>query len=269
MSSNTITSGNANFQSPVVDVIILAGGDGSVIDPRAPAKGLVLVAGKPMVQWVLEALRQSKYVRNIAVVLPPDLDTDSWKDLADHVVFSDGMVSDNIMAAWRALGADGMVMSITSDIPSVIPAAIDEFVELTVQSGAQLSYPFISEADTLREYPGAQRTFINLKDGKFTGGNAMILYSEHFEHLRDVGQEIFEARKNPIRMANMVGTRFALRLVAGRLTLNDLQQRVGEIIQMKCAALVVKNASIGADVDKPADIAAVVAKLREMGKIDE
>ncbi|MCL2605949.1 MAG: NTP transferase domain-containing protein, partial [Coriobacteriia bacterium] len=102
-----------------VDAIILAGGDGSVIDPATPVKGLVKVAGIPMVQWVLSALRQSKYVNKIAVVLPEGHDMSSWEHLADYVVFSNGLVSDNIIKAKDALNSDGFILSVTSDIPSV------------------------------------------------------------------------------------------------------------------------------------------------------
>ena len=252
----------------VVDALVLAGGDGSVIDPQVSAKGMVHIAGKPMVQWVLESLRQSKYIRKIVVVLPPDQDTASWEHLTDAIVESDGQISDNVIEGKDALDSDSLIISVTSDIPSVTPQAIDNFIELTVKSGADISYPMVREAAMNAAYPGTERTFFKLREGRVTGGNAMILHSKHFDYLRQLGQEIFEARKNPIRMANMVGTRFAFKLATGRLSKNDLEERIGKIINLQCAAIIFDDASIGADVDKPKDIDAIVAKLVEMGKVD-
>jgi len=254
--------GNSKQGEINVDAIVLAGGDGSVIDPQTPVKGLVKVAGKPMIQWVLEALGQSKHVQNIVVVLPPDQDISAWEHLAYKVVFSNGKISDNIFAGKDALDADSLIISVTSDIPSVTPDAIDDFIERTIACGADISYPMIKEATMLTAYPGTERTFFKLREGRVTGGNAMILHSKHFARLRELGQEIFEARKNPFKMANMVGARFAFKLATGKLSIVDMEERVGKIIGLKCAALIVDDASIGADVDKFEDIACVEAKLK-------
>jgi len=269
MKNNTHNEATATgIDDLVVDALVLAGGDGSVIDPQVSAKGMVHIAGKPMVQWVLESLRQSRYIRKIAVILPPNQDTAAWEHLADKIVFSDGQISDNVIEGKNALDSDSLIISVTSDIPSVTPEAIDNFIELTVKSGADISYPMVREAAMNAAYPGTERTFFKLREGRVTGGNAMILHSKHFDYLRQLGQEIFEARKNPIRMANMVGTRFAFKLATGRLSKNDLEERIGKIIDLQCAAVIFDDASIGADVDKPKDIEAIVTKLIEMGKVD-
>jgi len=246
-----------------VDAIVLAGGDGSVIDPQTAVKGMVKIAGKPMVQWVVEALRQAKHVDKIAVVLPPGQDMSSWEHLVDHMVLNDGLVSDNIIKAKNALDSDCFIISITSDIPSVTPAAIDSFIELTLQRGVDISYPYIREAVMESAYPDSERTYFKIDGNKVTGGNAMMLESKHFDHLREVGQELFESRKNPIKMANMVGASLALKLVTGKLSSADLEERVGKIIKLKCAAIVIDDASIAADVDKPEDVAVVEAKLKQ------
>jgi GTP:adenosylcobinamide-phosphate guanylyltransferase len=249
----------------IVDALVLAGGDGSVIDPQTPVKGMVRVAQKPMVQWVLEALRQTKYVRKIVVVLPPDQDIAPWQDLADRVICSVGQISDNIIEGVNALkdeGTEGLILSVTSDIPSLTSQAVDDFIVETVKRKADISYPMVPEAAMMAAYPDTQRTFFKLREGRVTGGNAMILDSRHFDRLREIGQEVFEARKNPIRMANMVGARFAMKLATGRLSTEDLEERLGEILELRCAAIITDNASIGADVDKPEDIAAVEKKLK-------
>jgi GTP:adenosylcobinamide-phosphate guanylyltransferase len=249
-----------------VDALVMAGGDGSVIDPSVSAKGLVKVAGKPMVQWVVEALRKASMVREIAVVLPPGQDIESWSHLVDYVIESDGMISENVGAGVRALPRRGHVIVTTSDIPSVTPEAFDDFIAQSLSRGGDLSYPMIPEADMMTAYPGTQRTFFKLKEGKVTGGNALVFDSHQLEYLTELGQEVFEARKSPLKLANIVGARFAFKLITGKLTLADLEGRISDFAKLKCKALISHHASIGADVDKPEDLPAVEVKLDEMNK---
>jgi NDP-sugar pyrophosphorylase family protein len=49
-----------------VDAVILAGGDGEVIDPTQRFKGLVPIAGKPLLEWVVEAFRAAGTIGEIA-----------------------------------------------------------------------------------------------------------------------------------------------------------------------------------------------------------
>lgn len=250
-----------------VDAIVLAGGDGSVISPETPVKGLVKVAGKPMVQWVVEALRKAQQVREIAVVLPPEQDTSEWQDLVDYIVPADGMISENVGAGVRALSARGPVVVATSDIPSVSPQAIDDLISQSLQRGADLNYPLIPEDAMLSAYPGTKRTFFKLREGKVTGGNAMVFDSHQLEYLTKLGQEAFEARKNPIKLANIVGARFAFKLATGRLSMQDIEDCLNKFVGLKCAAILSGYASIGADVDKPEDVDVIEAKLAKVNKV--
>ena len=60
-----------------VDAMILAGGEGAIIDPTVAIKGLVPVAGKPMIEWVVDALRAADTIAEIAVVVPSA--QESWR----------------------------------------------------------------------------------------------------------------------------------------------------------------------------------------------
>ena len=66
-----------------VDAVVLAGGDGAVIDPTSRFKGLLPVHGRPMVAWVVDALRASPFVAEVAVVVPTAEDLGAWADTVD------------------------------------------------------------------------------------------------------------------------------------------------------------------------------------------
>ena len=69
-----------------IDAMVLAGGDGAIIDPTVSIKGLVPISGKPMIEWVVEALRAAETVARIAVVVPTAENLGAWAESVDQIV---------------------------------------------------------------------------------------------------------------------------------------------------------------------------------------
>ena len=89
-----------------VDAIVLAGGEGAVIDPAVAVKGLVPIAGRPMIAWVVDALRAAETIDRIAVVVPTTDDLGAWTDQVDSLVLSDASFIDNVLAGFSAFEGD-------------------------------------------------------------------------------------------------------------------------------------------------------------------
>jgi GTP:adenosylcobinamide-phosphate guanylyltransferase len=238
----------------MVDAVVLAGGDGAVLDPTCRFKGLLPVAGKPMVEWVVDALNAAEMVHEVAVVVPTAENLGAWVDRTGKLVVSNGSFVDNVLAGSGAFRADRPVLLVTGDIPALTPEAIDGFVRDSLATGADATYPLIREADMLEQYPGSERTFIRLADGKVTGGNMMLVAPLLLDRNREIGGRIFATRKNPLAMARVIGVRFVFRLVLGKLTVTEVEAKLGELIGGRGAAVYTREASIGADVDKPVDV---------------
>lgn len=237
-----------------VDAVVLAGGDGAVIDPNSRFKGLLPVAGKPMVEWVVDALRLARGVAEIAVVVPSAEDLGAWVDKVDKLVVSDASFVENTLAGIGAFRVDRPVLVATGDLPAITPEAIDDFIERSLEVGADFTYPLISKADMLSQFPGSDRSFISLSEGEYTGGNMMIVNPRLVQQNRDIGQRLFETRKSALRMARTIGLRFAVKLALGRLQIYEVEAKMGEILGGSGAAIRTPYASIGADVDKPIDV---------------
>lgn len=238
----------------MVDAVVLAGGDGAVLDPACRFKGLLPIAGRPMVEWVLDALNAAETVHEVAVVVPTAENLGAWVDRAGKLVVSNGSFVDNIIAGAGAFRADRKVLLVTGDIPALTPGAVDSFVRQSMATGAQATYPLIRENDMIEQYPGSERTFVRLADGKVTGGNMMLIDPQLLDRNREIGGRIFATRKNPLAMARVIGVRFVVRLVLGRLTAAEVEAKLGELIGGTGAAVYTSEASIGADVDKPVDV---------------
>ncbi len=237
-----------------VDAVVLAGGEGAVIDPAVQIKGLVPVAGKPMVEWVVDALRAARTVAGVAVVVPTAENLGPWVDKADKIVVSDQRFADNIFAGVDSFRSDRPTLVATGDLPALTPEAVDDFVSRSLEAGADFSYPLVREQDMLAQFPGSERTFVRIADGKVTGGNMAVLSPELVARNRDIGQRLFETRKNPLAMARVIGAPFVFKLLSGRLRPADVEIKMATLLGGKCVALYTPHASIGADVDKPVDV---------------
>lgn len=237
-----------------VDAVILAGGDGAIIDPAIEVKGLVPVAGQPMVEWVVDALAAAETVADIAVVVPTAEHLGPWADKVDKLVVSKASFADNLIAGVDAFRNDRHVLVATGDIPAITPAAIDDFVTRSLEAQADVSYPLVRKEDMIRQFPGSARTFIPIVGGPVTGGNMMVLSPAVVYRNRDIGQRLFETRKSPIRMAKVIGVPFIIKLLAGRLDPSDVERKMEELLGGHCVAVYTEHASIGADVDKPIDV---------------
>ena len=249
-----------------VDAIVLAGGSGEAIDASYPIKGLVPVAGRPLVAWVVDALRKAASIRQISVVIPREDDLGDWTALVDHIVVHDGSFSENIGAGLGALPKDLMVLGITGDIPALTPEAVDDLVAQTLARKVAVSYPLISETDILEQFPGSVRTFFHLKSGRYTGGNAMVADPRLYVRLHDLTQEMFDTRKSAFKMLELIGLPFAFKLLLGRLDPSDVEKKLEHLMDTSCAAIYTHHACIGADVDKPADVAPVERVIGSLGR---
>lgn len=249
-----------------VDAVILAGGDGAVIDPAVGVKGLVPVAGKPLVEWVVDAMRNSANIAEVAVVIPTTENLGPWADKVDKLVLSGDSFIDNVIAGCGAFRSDRPVLVATGDLPALTPEAVDDYIEQSLESGADFTYPLVPKEAMEAQFPGSKRTYIKLVTGPITGGNMMLLAPELVKRNREIGQKLFETRKSPVAMARVIGFPFILKLVSGRLNPSDVEKKMGQLLGGRCAAIYTRHASIGADVDKPVDVAVAEAVIAARGR---
>jgi GTP:adenosylcobinamide-phosphate guanylyltransferase len=244
-----------------VDAVVLAGGDGAVIDPGCRFKGLVPIAGRPMVEWVVDALRAAETVEEIAVVVPTAEDLGPWADKPDKIVVSPRGFMDNVLEGVGAFRQDRPVLVATGDLPTMTGEEIDDFVRDSLATGADFTYPLIPRKDVEEAYPGSERTYFKLASGWFTGGNIGLMNPAVAMKNREMGQRLFELRKSAVSMVRILGVGFAVKFLLGRLRASEVEDKMEELIGGTGAAVVTRHAAIGMDVDKPADVALVERAL--------
>jgi GTP:adenosylcobinamide-phosphate guanylyltransferase len=237
----------------MINSIILAGKSSKGLEGKKN-KGLIDINGKPMLLYVIDALKKSDVVDRIVIVSDPE----DLKNInlvgVEKVIKDAGTMIDNIIKGVEYFKSDSRVMITTCDIPLLTGEAVRDFVKKAMDSKADLCYPIVDKESCERKYPDTKRTYARLKEGTFTGGNLFIINPKILDRSINKAKQMIQYRKKPIKMSKVLGFRFLIKFIAGRLTIDAVEERVSSILNVKPKAIISPYPEIGNDVDKLEDI---------------
>ncbi len=242
-----------------MDAIITAGGIPQPGDPlyvysNGDSKALMDVAGKPMVQWVLDALGESKKVDNVIVIgLTSKSGLTCKKPL--HYISNQGRMLANIVAGVNKSielnKKTEYVLLVSSDIPALKGEMVDWLVNTAMQTEDDLYYGVCPREVMEARYPASHRTYTKLKDMEVCGADMSVIHvSMATDHL-DTWEELIGNRKSPLRQAAVIGWDTLFQLFTRQLTLQEMVERASERIGVKGRAIIWSQAEPCMDVDKP------------------
>ena len=245
---------------------ILAGGKDNIDYEGCNNKALLPIGDKLMVEYIIEALRKSKFIDGIALIgdqkiLRDKLDLDKDRDI---ILEEEKEMVDNVIKGLNYFIQEERLLLITSDIPFITSDAIDHFIQVSLDSGGNFTYPIIREETIVEKYPDMKRTYIRLKEGKFTGGNMSLIDPSIGQSLYDMAKYMIENRKKPWRMVKILGGGFLAQLLVGTLTIEKLENRLGSLLNINPKAIITPYAEVGNDVDKVGDIERAGKYLRNI-----
>lgn len=208
------------------------------------SKALVPYQGRPMAEWVLEALKgaglSAVYVGENPGLSPPPRLT-----LPDR-----GSLLDNLEAALAHV--EGRVLVATADLPHLTPEAVRFLLEGAPE--AALVYPIVPKERVEARFPGNRRTYARLREGTFTGGNLLLLDKALFFQALPLARRAVALRKRPLALARMVGLDILWKLLLGRLSLPEVEARAKRILGVEARALITPYPEVGVDVDREEDL---------------
>lgn len=242
-----------------MDAIVIAGGIPNPEDPlyvylKGDAKALVDVAGKPMIQWVLDALGTAKQVDNVIIVgLSAKTDISCQKPL--HFVSNQGRMLANIVAGVnKSLELNKKtqyVLIVSSDIPALKAEHVDWLVETAMETTDDLYYGVCPREVMEARFPDSKRTYTHLKDMDVCGADINITHVRMATEHLEMWESLIGSRKSPLKQAGIIGFGTLFALLTRRLTLEDALARVCDRIGIKGRAIVWQHAEPCMDVDKP------------------
>lgn len=242
-----------------MDAIVTAGG---VPQPGEPlyeytlgkSKALLNIAGKPMIQWVIDALEGSNTVRRILIV---GLSDDSGLAGSKISAFlpPQGSMLDNLrFGAQRLLELDptaNLVLSVSSDIPAITAEMVDWLAETASQTDHDVYYNIITRQVMEARYPTSKRSYVRLKTMEVCGGDMNVFRARRVLGQDRLWERIIESRKNALKQAALVGFDTLFLLLIRALTVERAEKTAAKRLGLTARALLCPYAEIGMDVDKP------------------
>lgn len=254
-----------------MDAIVTAGGIPLPEDPlytytNGNSKALVDVAGKPMIQWVLDALGGAKLVDNVIIVgLSPKSGVTCDKPV--QYVSNQGRMLANVVAGFeKVLQANPQAeyaLVVSSDIPGIKPEMVDWLVETCMATREDIYYGVIPRQVMEKRYPGSKRTYTRLKDLQLCGADMHIAHVRMATEHLEMWEELIGNRKSPFKQAATIGFGTLALLLLGRLTLDETVTRVTARIGITGRPIIWKHAEPGMDVDKPHQLELLRADMQK------
>jgi GTP:adenosylcobinamide-phosphate guanylyltransferase len=252
-----------------MNALVLAGGIPQPDDPlytysNGDAKALIDVAGKPMIQWVLDALGNTKQVDNVIVIgLSPKSGVACKKPL--HFLSNQGRMLANIVAGVnKSLELDKKteyVLVVSSDIPALKPEMVDWLVNTCMETKDDLYYGVCTREVMEARFPGSRRTYTKLKDVELCGADINITHVRMATEHLDLWESLIGTRKSPLRQAGIIGLGTLWRVFTRSITLEEVVETVCKRIGIRGRAIVWEHAEPCMDVDKPHQLELLRADL--------
>lgn len=242
-----------------MDAIVTAGGiplpeDSLYTYTEGRSKAMLDIAGKPMIQWVLDALSASEKVDNVIIVGMSEKVGVTCSKPTHYLSNQGRMLANIVTGVEKSLELNPQaeyVLVVSSDIPGLTGEMVDWLVDEVGKSKDDIYYGVIPREVMEKRYPNSKRTWTHLKDMEVCGADINATHvSMATEHL-DLWENLIGNRKSPLKQIAVVGWDTVLRLIFRRLTIDELVQRVSERLGIKGKAIVWPWAEAGMDVDKP------------------
>ncbi|MHB9107126.1 MAG: NTP transferase domain-containing protein [Armatimonadota bacterium] len=252
-------------QSPRIGAVVLAGGHvPATLAHLCDHRALLQLNGRYLLDYLLETLQAMPSVVATAIVAPAEA-LPSLSALPGYRVAAGASIVENMQRGANALIDEKVthLLFVTGDIPLVTPEGLENYIRNSLASRAALTYPIIPREASEIRFPGARRTYVRLREGTFTGGNAIFATANLLDDKAELIQGLYAARKQPVKLAKLLGLGTVLRLLTGTITLPYIEAVATRILGAPARAIISPHPEIGFDVDKLDDLVAVERALAE------
>ena len=245
-----------------MDVVILAGGVIDSEDPLFPFlpadlpknKAFITLNGKPILQWVLEALESSSRIDNIILVGQSEQSGFTSSKPMYHLPDTGSMIENIISGVTYSSQLDSSsthTLIASGDIPLVEPQMVDWVIETAEKDLVDMSYYVITQEVMEGRFPGSNRTFAPLKGVRVCGGDLTVISHAVVTQNTALWKQLRSARKSVFKQAAIFGPRLLIGLLLRQLELEKLAKYLSRRLGLEARAVVCPFAEVAMDIDKP------------------
>ncbi|HZO95392.1 MAG TPA: NTP transferase domain-containing protein [Candidatus Baltobacteraceae bacterium] len=247
-----------------LDAVVLAGGPPDAVaalEPGAPNKAFVRIAGVPLVARTIAGLRGSSRIDRIVVVAPPAAAAHPALAGASEVRGDGRRMVQSLRSGLEGFTEDGLVIVAASDLPALDATAVDEFVDAALARDADLAYACLERRYHVAAYPEFPHTWARMRDGRFCGGGLVAIRPRVLPRLAALLDALGAARKSPLRLAGLFGWDVLARFALGRLSIAHAEERASRLVAARVAAIRCTRPQIALNVDRVADVVRAQARF--------
>ncbi len=255
---------NGQYSREGFTAVVLAGqrrGDSPLAGRfNLPLKALIPVAGKPMIQRVVESLYSSQWVGPIFISCPeiaPFVKVGTVGPLLDsgqiRWIQSERSPSSSASKALRRGVEDSPVLLTTADHALLTTEMVDFFCNEAHGSGADLVVGLVRLELVQKAYPRARRTYYSFSDGRYCSCNLFGFMTYRAYGAVDYWQRVEEKRKHPLQVVGSFGWLWVLRYLVGTVSLEMAFRRASDILGCNIRAVLMPFPEAAIDVDTMSD----------------
>ncbi len=242
-----------------VNAIIMAGdvlkpGDLLYDHAKGTSKSMIIIAGKPLLQWIVEALDESARIDSIIVVGLEPIDGIGGKKPL-YFIENYGSMLDNILAGSnKSLELNPereYVMLVSSDTPGIKGKMADWFFDAAMQTRHDFYYGVCGREMMELKFPASKRTYVKLRDMEVCGSDIGIINIKVVREHMPLWEGLIGRRKTPFRQAGLIGIGTLVAILFKRYSLEELAKKVSKKIGIKSRAIVWNCPEPCMDIDKP------------------
>ena len=247
---------------PRLDCVVLAGGVPRAGEPlhaetAGEPKALLDVAGRPLAQWVLDALAVAEGIRRVLLVGPPEVARLGYDGELVHVPAAGGLVDNLYAGIDRLLELDPAAERAAycwSDIPLVTGPMLDRFLAGTV-GWVDVEAGLVERRDLEERFPEVDESWLRFREGAFIAADFGVFRPRMAAALRAQLEALAPRRKSALRQAWQVGPGLLLTYLLGRLSFRGLEERLARRYAIRARLQRVADPELGLDVDGPVNLA--------------
>lgn len=253
----------------MTDAVVTAGG--RISGPLAEMTGqqikcLIEFDGQRLIDHVLSALHDADDIGRVILVAPPEIRDQVSLRPDDCFLDDTGSGPGNILAGLKVVADQEQVLFSTSDLPFVTAEAVDQLLShRDPQYGVQ--FPVMTREEVRARFPREANSYMPLRDGDMAGSSVMLLSPRHLLDREAEIAALFNARKDLLKLAQLVGFGIGLRFAVTKLlgwrvlSVDQIVARVARVAGFPVRALRGCDPVLTIDVDHERDWAEALAHL--------
>lgn len=252
-----------------MNAIILAGGIPQAKDPlyrfaNGNPKALIDIAGRPMIQWVLDAMGDTRKVNSIIIEGLSSKNTLTCKKPL-YYLSNQGNMSANITAAANMSRTFGdknkFVLIVPSSISALQTEIIDWFITTAMQTKHDFYCCFCTRQTMEKTAPSFVTNYIKLKDVEVCNTNVYIVNANFIVNRSMRWGRLLEKHNGILPLTTPISWDPLSSLLLRRITLQEAITRFTEQTGIKGRAIICPYPEIGMDIDKPHQLELVRSDL--------